>query len=785
MTTIEQARPGQQTYPGAATDSPAEGSPYKVVGTRPIRHDGIDKVTGAAKYGADIQLAGMLHGKVLRSPYAHARIRSIDTSKAEALPGVVAAVTAADFPIIQEQVIDLAETQGNSRLMAEHVMAHRKALYQGHAVAAVAALSPHIAEQAQALIEVDYEVLEPVLSVQEAMQEDAPVIHEDLTTHFKHERFARGNDTGVHGNIAQHIQHKLGDLEKGFREAEVVLEREFNTGTVHQGYIEPHASTATWAGDGRLTVWTCTQGAFAIRSSTAAICGIPEDMVRVIPTEIGGGFGAKITTYLEPLAALLSRKSGRPVKMVMSRKDVFEGTGPTSASYLRTKIGATKDGKITAAEVYMAFEAGAFPGSPVGGGTLCATGPYNIENLLVDGYDVVVNKQKVQAYRAPGQPQGAFAVEPVLDELAETLGIDPIELRLKNAAKEGDRMPNGVAHPRLGAQELEEAMQAHPHNHAPLAPVGENGALQGRGIAMGYRWQAGQMSSATITVNANGTINLVTGSVDIGGSRTAVAMQAAEVLGLSAEDVVPTVVDTDTIGYTAVTGGSRTAFDTGLAAIQAAEEIKRQMGARAALIWEVQDEDVTFADGVFTCARNPQDRFTFKELAGRLMRNGGPVTASVSAVSTGVGPIVAGNIVDVAVDADTGKVDILRYTAFLDVGTAVHPSYVEGQIQGGTVQGIGWALNEEYCYNDRGEMLNSSFLDYRMPTSLDVPMIESVMVEVPNPRHPFGLRGVGEAPIIPPLPALANAVSNAIGVRMNTLPITPAAILQALEGRGG
>ena len=468
----------------------------------------------------------------------------------------------------------------------------------------------------------------------------------------------------------------------------------------------------------------------------------------------------------------------------MSRKDVFEGTGPTSATTMRTKVGATKDGRITAAQVWMAFEAGAFPGSPVGGGTLCATGPYNIENLLVDGYDVVVNKQKVQAYRAPGQPQGAFAVEPILDELAAELGIDPMELRIKNVAKEGDRMPNGVAHPRFGVKEMEEAMRDHPHYSAPLGEPSNPSARRGRGAAVGYRWQAGQMSAATIIVNSNGTINLVTGSVDIGGTRTAVAMQAAEVLGITAEDVIPTVVDTDTIGYTAVTGGSRTAFDTGLAAIQAAEDVKRQMAARASAIWEVQEDDVDFEDGVFICRVNPDDRFTFKELAGRMMRTGGAITTSVSAVSTGVGPIIAGNIFDVEVDMDTGKVDIVRCTAFMDVGTAVHPSYVEGQMQGGTVQGIGWALNEEYAYNDQGVMQNSSFLDYRMPTSLDVPMIETVMLEVPNPRHPFGLRGVGEAPLIPPLPAIANAVSNAIGVRINQLPITPAVVLEALEGQG-
>jgi len=755
-----------------------ETSKYTVVGTRPIRHDGLDKVIGAAKYGADIQMAGMLHGRVLRSPYAHARIKSIDTSKAEALPGVTAVVTAKDFPIFANAV-DLAVVQGNPRLQAEHIMALSKALYKGHAVAAVSATSPHIAEQALELIEVDYEVLKPVLSIEDAMRDDAPLLHDDLTTYFKLERFARGDDTGAKSNIASHIQHKLGDVEKGFQEADIIVEREFRTQTVHQGYIEPHASTASWAGDGRLTIWTCTQGAFAIRTSVSAILDIPESDIKVVPTEIGGGFGAKATLYLEPLAAILSKKSGRPVKIVMTRKGVFEGTGPASATLMRTKIGATKDGKITAAQLWMAFEAGAFPGSPVGGATLCATGGYNIENLLVDGYDVVLNKQKVQAYRAPGQPQGAFSVEPVIDELADKLGMDPLDFRLKNAATEGDRMPNGVPHPRFGVVELEEAMKAHDHYRTPLS-----GPNQGRGVAIGYRWQGGQASSATIAVNSNGTINLITGSVDIGGSRTAVAMQAAEILGISAEDVSPTVVDTDLVGYTANTGGSRTAFDTGFAAIKAAEETIRLMKARAALIWEADEADITFDAGKFICG-STEDTISFKDLSARLMRTGGPISCSVSATSPGIGPIIAGNLVDVEVDPETGKVDILRFTAFMDVGTAVHPAYVEGQIQGGSVQGIGWALNEGYVYDENGGMLNSSFLDYRMPTSLDVPMIETVMIEVPNPKHPFGLRGVGEAPIIPPLPALANAITDAIGVRMTILPMTPDVILDAIQSKNG
>ncbi len=748
---------------------------YDVVGTRPIRHDGLDKVIGAAKFGADTQLSGMLHGKVLRSPHAHARIKSIDTSKAEALPGVTAVVTSKDFPIIGNVVIDLAE--GGSRLLAEHIMAADKARYKGHAVAAVSATSPHIAETALGLIDVDYEVLQPVLSIQNAMKDDAPLLHDTLTTHFKIERFARGDDTGAQSNIASHIQHKLGDIDKGFSDADVIVEGEYTTQTVHQGYIEPHASTATWAGDGRLTIWTCTQGAFAIRSSCSAILDIPESRIKVIPTEIGGGFGAKATTYLEPVAAILAKKSGRPVKVIMSRKDVFEGTGPAAASLMRTKIGATKDGKITAAKLWLAFDAGAFPGSPIGGATMCATGPYNIENLLVDGYDVVTNHQKVQAYRAPGQPQGSFSVEPLMDELAEKLGLDPLELRLRNVVKEGDRQPNGVPHPVFGAKELQEAMRDHDHYQTPLS-----GPNQGRGAAIGYRWQGGQASSVTINVNSDGTINLTSGSVDIGGTRTAIAMQAAEVLGISAEDVSPAVADTDSVGYTANTGGSRTAFDTGYAAVKAAEEINRLMALRAALIFEVDEGDITVEGGQFVCP-STEDKISFKELSARLMRTGGPVTCSVSTVSPGIGPVIAGNLVDVEVDPETGKVDVLRYTAFMDVGTAVHPAYVEGQIQGGTVQGIGWALNEGYVYDDDGVMLNSSFLDYRMPTALDVPMIDTVLIEVPNPKHPFGLRGVGEAPIIPPLSALAIAVSDAIGVRMHDLPLTPDVILTALESK--
>ena len=757
------------------TTTSEQASKYRVIGTRPVRHDGVDKVTGAARYGADINLPGMLYAKILRSPHSHARIRKIDTSKAEALPGVVAVATSADFPIVDNRPMDFAEVQGNARMIAENMLAVNKALYVGHAVAAVCAVNQHTAEEALALVEVDYEVLPTVLTWREAMADNAPLLHDDMTTYFRMERFSRGDDTGIKSNVAGHIQHTVGDVEAGFTDSDIVIEREFETQTVHQGYIEPHVSTAMWSADGRVTVWTSTQGLFNIRAQTAAILGIPESQVKVVPMEIGGGFGAKAIAYLDPVAAILSKKTGRPVKISMDRREVFEGSGPTSATFMRCKIGVKNDGRMVAGQLHMIYEAGAYPGSPVGGGALSGFGPYKMEHMLVDGFDVVCNKQKVQAYRAPGQPQVAFAVEAVVDELADLLGRDPIELRLQNAVQEGDRMPNGVPHRVFGCREMEEAMINSAQNQTPLT-----GPNQGRGVAVGFRWQAGQASSATININADGTLNLITGSVDIGGTRTAVAMQVAETLGIGVDEIAPTVVDTDTVGWTATTGGSRIAFDTGLAAIAAAEDLRDQMAKRCAMVWEVEPELVQFADGAFTCT-STEDRLTIAEVANRMMRTGGPLTASASATSTGVGPVFAGNIVDVEVDLETGKVDILRCTAFIDSGTSVHPSYVEGQMQGGTVQGLGWALSEDYTYAEDGRMLNSSFLDYRMPTALDLPMIETVVVEVPNPRHPYGLRGVGEAPIIPPLAALHNAVYHATGVRVNKLPLSPTSVLEALQ----
>ena len=754
-------------------DSPRK---FRVLDTSPIRHDGLDKVTGRAQFGADFHMPGTIYGKILRSPHAHARILSIDTSKAEALPGVKAVVTATDFPIIS-QPLDLSQARSTPRAVAENDLAYKKALYSGHAVAAVAATSVYIAEEALDLIEVDYEVLTPVLDVQEAMKDSAPILHENLTTMFRTGNFARGDDTGIKGNIAGHVQVVQGDVEEGFKQADIIVERELTTSMVHQGYIEPFAATAFWSPDDHLTIWASTQNAFGMRATASAILGLPESRIKVVQLEVGGGFGGKGTGYMEPVAALLSKKSAAPVKIVMTRKEGFEGTGPTSGTFMRCKIGVDNDGYIKAAHIYMAYEAGAYPGSPVGGGAFPALGAYKIDNILVDGYDVVVNKPKTQSYRAPGQPQSAHAVETVMDEIAEKLGMDPMELRLKNAVHEGDMSPTGLPHTRFGCQDVMDAMKAHPHYNAPL-----DGIYQGRGVAVGYRMHGGgNGSSATINVNGNGTINLITGSADLSGTRVALAMQAAEALGINAEDVNPSVADTDSIGFTSGSFGSRITFDTGRAVLNAATLVIEQMKERAALLWEVPADDVDFTDGVFICSLNTDDRLTFKEMAGEMTHTGGTITCSASDVQGGVGPQLAGNIVDVEVDPDTGKVEILRYTAFMDVGQVVHRSNVEGQMQGGVLQGAGWALNEEYYYTEDGTMANSSLLDYRMPTTTDLPMIDTVIIEVPNPRHPFGIRGVGESPIVPPLAAIANAIHDATGVRLTKLPMSPSSIVKALD----
>ena len=740
---------------------------HVAVGTRPPRLDAKSKVTGQALYATDIDLPGLLHGRVLRSPHAHARILSIDTSKAEALPGVFAIVTADDLPEAEDRTDKLGESTINFKFLRDNNLASDKALYEGQAIAAVAASTPHIAEEALGLIEVGYEVLPAVIDVRQAMTTESEVLHEQLKTSSPD-----GESEGA-SNVASHFRHLKGDPEKGFAEADVIVEREFKTVPVHQSYLEPHAATATWGADGMLTIYASTQGTFAAREQVATLLQYPMSKIKVIPTEVGGAFGGKNPVYVEVPAALLSRKTGRPVRVVMSRKEVILGSGPGPGTAMKVKVGATKDGKITAAYAELCYEAGAYPGSAVGAGAMAMFAGYEIPNGQIDGYDVVVNKPRSAAYRAPGAPQATFGSEQVMDELAQALGMDAVEFRMKNAAHEGTDRLDGPTHKSIAVEEILGIIEDHPHYNEPL-----EGPNQGRGVAIGFWGNWGARSSAAINVNSDGTVSLITGSVDLTGSRTSLAMQAADVLEIPFENIQSTTPDSDGISYTDTTGGSRTTLATGVAAVEAARDVIAQMKAEAAKAWEVSAESVSYEQGAFSSSEKAGESLTFAELAGRLS---GPLTGQGNVNVNNWGGAFGGHIVDVEVDPETGQVKILRYTAIQNVGKAIHPGHVEGQIQGGAVQGIGWALYEGYEYDQEGQVLNSNLLDYKLPTALDVPPIEVVIVEKPFPGSPYGVRGAGETPIVPPAAAVANAVQDAIGKRIDVLPITPVRILEALE----
>jgi CO/xanthine dehydrogenase Mo-binding subunit len=752
-------------------DGTASGTrQFKVVGTRPPRPDGIDKVTGKARFGADLYVPGMLWGLVLRSPHAHARIKRIDASRALALDGVKAVLTSADLP-------DHSNGDAGLRDALENVMARRKALYDGHPVAAVAATTPAIARQALRLITVDYAVLPHVTDVEAAMAPDAPILHDHIFTEGVEPK------PRAPSNVAYRHQFGHGNIEKGFKAADVVIERTFRTEATHQGYIEPHACLGDLRADGSADIWCCTQGHYMVRTMCASLLGLDLSRLRVTASEIGGGFGGKTVVFLEPLALALSRKAGRPVKMVMSREEVFRATGPTASSAMRVKIGITKDGRLTAGDAELKFQGGAFPGSLVDMGAMAAFACYALENVRVIGYDVVCNRPKLAPYRAPSAPIAAYAVESLIDEAAQRIGMDPLELRLKNAASEGTKSSYGPTYNRIGLMDTIEAARRHPHYKATL------GKNQGRGVASGFWFNFGGNTSTSLSINADGTVAVAYGNPDIGGSRASMCMMVAEELGVPYESVRTIIADTASLGHNDVTDGSRVTFSAGIGVINSARNAIKVLCARAAAIWGIPPDAVTWENGAAKPAGPNAGKFkplSLKEIATQFSSTGGPIAGHFEYNADGAGVSFGTHICDVEVDPDTGAVKVLRYTVVQDAGKAVHPSYVEGQMQGGAVQGIGWALNEEYWYGEDGRLQNPSFLDYRVPVASDVPMIDAVIVEVPNPGHPYGVRGVGETPIVPPLATVANAIAAATGVRLTHVPMSPPRVLQALvEGTIG
>ncbi len=753
-------------------NAPLPTRTYRHVGTRPVRPDGLEKVTGKAIYGTDFVAPGMIHGAMLRSPHPHARIRSIDTKKAEALPGVKAVVTGADFPTMASLEVAMGESSGNIKHVSRNCMAHEKVLYEGQPVAAIAATSLRIAEEAARLIVVDYEVLPHVLDIDSAFAPGAPLLHDDI--------FTKGLNPPPDqpSNSPLRFQIGGGDPEAALAAATHRVSGRFSTQPVHQGYIEPHACVASWNADGQAQIWCSSQGQFSIRSVTAGVLGISHADIRVYPLEIGGGFGGKTIVYLEPVAMLLSRKSGRPVRMAMSRSEVFRASGPAPGSVVDIEMGAMADGTISGVVMEFKYLGGAFPGADVHPGAMSALAHYVVPDNRIIGWEVMCNMPSTHAYRAPGAPQATFAVESCIDELAQILGLDPIDMRIKNAARPGDKSAMGTTLGEIGYVECLEAAKAHPHWSAPLGPN------QGRGVGGGTWGNYGGPSTATVSLAEDGSVLVTTGSPDIGGSRASMAIMAAETLQVHYEKIRVTIADTSSIGYSMVTGGSRTTFATGKAVVEACEQIITDLRERAAAMWNVDLDQTEWRNGAVVC-RATDKVLTMGDIAAKAGFAKGPIAAESSINAQGYLPGFGVHICDTEVDPETGNVTVVRYTAVQDVGTAIHPDYVEGQMQGGAVQGIGWALNEGYVFDKSGKMDNPGFLDYRMPVCSDMPMIDTVMVEKPNPAHPYGVKGVGEVPIVPPLAAVANAVSRATGMRMRHLPMTPDKIWAQLQGQKG
>ena len=729
-----------------------------IVGSNPVKHDGLDKVTGRARFGADFALPGMLYGRVLRSPHPHALIKSIDTTAAEAMPGVKAVITRDDFPDIPP-----GSPAGD---MTRNALAREKALYDGHPVAAVAAVSEAVARRALKLIKVDYEILPHVIDPVEAMQPDAPVLHDHV------------QKDGKASNVVDTMVSKLGDIDKGFEMADVIVERSFDTKPMHQGYIEPQACIADYSDDGQVYLWCCTQAPFVYRDRLSAILRIDAAKINVQQSELGGGFGGKTGYYTEPLAIILSKKAGCPVKIVMTRNEVFRGTGPVSGTSYTLRMGVTREGRITAAQGNLIFQTGAFTGSMYFNAPNAMFTRYDLENVYVESAEVVSNRPKVNSFRAPCVPQIVFGVEGVIDELARKIGMDPIELRLRNAATEGYTTIYGETLGPIGFVETLEAARECEHYNSPV-PEG-----QGRGIAAGFWFNRGGETSTSMNIAPDGTVTIITGTADVAGSRVSIAMMAAEELGVDLDKVRITMADTNSLGFNRVTAGSRTTYSVGMTVVDNARRCIDEICRRAAQIWDVPEDAVTFENGKCRPASQNVGEFeplSIADITRKTTMSHGAVTASASMNVTGAGPGFGLHIVDVKVDEETGRTDVTRYTVVEDAGKAIHPLQVEGQYQGGAVQGIGWALNEEYVYGEDGRLQNASFLDYRMPVTSDVPMIDTVIVEVPNPRHPFGLRGVGEVPVVPTMAAIGNAIGDAIGIRPRSLPMSPPKVLELIE----
>jgi len=754
----------------------------KGVGVAIPRPDGPEKVTGRVQYVADIKTKGMLHAKLLRSPHAHARILSIDTSAARALPGVRAVITAKDIPQLKKK----APTRAHA------VLAIDRAVFMGQPVAAVAADEPAIAEEALDLIKVEYQVLPVAVDPLKSMQPGAPPVADagteaDTSEALAHSAvaIAKSEAPAKAVNISQQARLTRGDVAKGFAESDHVLERTYRVPMVHQGYLEPHAVLAEWDRNGLLTLWASTQGSFNTRSEVADVLGIPENRIRVIPVECGGGFGGKIRALCEPITAVLAQVTGRPVRYVMTRREELEAGMPAPQVIIKLKTGVKRDGTLMAIDAETVIDSGAFSGAVLAVSAVFLGSMYKWPSFDIRGFEVLTHKPSVAAYRAPVAPQTIFAIESQMEQIARDLGLDPVEFRMRHLIQEGDQMVNGQPWQSNGAKQVLARIAEHPHwkSRKQWVAAGGNGKRRGVGLALGG-WLGGlQPTGATVRLNPDGSLAVLTGQVDIAGTNIALAQIAASAYGVDTDLVRITTGDTDTAPVTGLSAGSKTIYTVGAAVLQAAEDARRQTFEIAAKELEASVHDLELVDGKVVVRGMPDKGITLATIGkkGNLyMSKTPPVLGRANPAFTQQAPGFAAQLARLEVDPDTGEVTIHDFVVVQDVGKAINPIGVEGQMQGGAVQSLGMALTEGLIFDDNGRLTNPSLLDYRKLTAADLPSLETIIVEVPSPAGPFGARGVGEPPIVPAPAAIANALQDATGARLTELPLSPERIALAL-----
>ena len=750
---------------------------FKTVGIDTARTDGAEKVTGQTHFTADLKLPGMLYARLVISPYAHARIKNIDIAEALKIPGVVRVVTAQDLPIVGDG--------GESR--RRNPLANGEVIFYGQPVAVVLGETEAAALDGVNSVTVDYEALPVAANITDALKPDAPRVRvkerhgvdSESQMHATVEAKADDNQTKLHYNVSNHNNFKRGDIAKGFGEAAVIVENTYTLPMVHQGYIENQVAAAEPSMTGGMTIYTSTQAAFYAKQEVSAGLGIAQSKVKVVAMPVGGGFGGKFA-FGELFAAALAKLARRPVMLALYRMEDLSGANPSFNAIIEVKLGARADGTFSALKAKVYFETGAYPGTALGIAGLVFGGYYKVDNFEIECFEVMTHKQGVGAYRAPGAPQATFAYESAVDGIVQALGRDPLELRFQNAVEEGYPQINGRPWPRIGLKEVIANLQSHPlwqnrHNKQ---------AGEGIGVAIGG-WPGGlEPASSTCRLDHDGNLTVTTGIADLTGVSTSLGMIAAEILGLSSSQITVENVDTNSAPYAGASGGSKTLYTVGAAVLKAAQDAKEQILNIAGTILEANPEDLEIKDSKVSVKGVSSKSITLSEIASRSMNFGGrfePVFGRGSSAITNNAPGFAAHLAKIKVDSETGEVEVLDYVAVQDVGKAINPAEVRGQVHGGVVQGLGWALYEQLVYDENGTLISGSLMDYALQTAAQVPNIDVHLVEVPAPDGPFGAKGVGEPPIVPGGATIANAIYDAVGVRANEIPAVPERLLTAIQ----